>query len=108
MSQHIFPVTLADGRRAIVLAGYDRPLNGCFAVVEIQTADEPVYCNLDDPELFGTCGMARDIDHFVPKLAALGITFPAAVIEAIRHDTRERTSNRHVEYDEHGVEQGGV
>jgi len=108
MSQHWFPATLANGLNVMVLAGYDRPLEGYFLVVQLKDGDDEfVYSNLDDPALAGSLGFSSDFEYFERRLSELGAKVPDSVAAAVRDDCHRRIGNRHVEYDEAGVEIGG-
>lgn len=99
MSQHHYRTTTPDGTPVEILAGWDRPLQGFFLVVEDEREDEYVYSNLDDPALASCGGLPARLEYFQAKLAGLGLALPQAVWDEIRGDARANRGNRDVEYD---------
>jgi hypothetical protein len=105
MSQHFFTTT-HEGRPVELLMGFDRPLQGFFMVVSRLDArddeDEIVYCNLNDRALAGCAGLPQRLDHFLTKLAGLGIHVPPEMLDEIERDALANRGNRHVVYDGEG------
>lgn len=99
MSQHKFVTQHPAHGRVEVLAGWDRPLQGYFMVVEKMDVDEDaeeeayVYSNLADPNL-PVGGMADSFTYFVEVLARLGIRLPARMIADVMADGRENVGNK--------------
>lgn len=97
MSQHYYASTDSQGTPVHVLAGWDRPLGHFFLVVSAvnRSADDedgPIYSNLDDPH--GGHSQVDDFSYYQGVLSRLGITVPAAMIEAIEQDGVNNTGNR--------------
>ena len=72
MSQHFY-TSHYQGRTVTVLMGWDRPLQGYFMVVTFNRDDDPVYSNLDDPDLIPWMGFPPTLEPFVRKVDALGL-----------------------------------
>lgn len=97
MSQHYFTTAMPDGRPVQILAGWDRPLQGHFLVVERLGADGdeggPLYSNLDDEQLDPWNGLPDSMDYFVAKLAELGLQLPPAMLHEILSDAANNVGN---------------
>ena len=106
MSQHSFNTTL-EGRRVIVVVGYDRPLRGFFCFVEKCDADDTeedefVYSNLNDLKLASCYGLSKSLDYFKGVLRDLGLQVPASMFEQSELDMRGNVGNRCVSHNEKG------
>jgi hypothetical protein len=88
MSQHIY-----KSGDAVVLMGYDRPLNMVFCTVEIR--GEVAYTNLDDEEAGTDC---QAVDYYRVPLTALGIKVPEEMFKGVKMDQAMRIGNKVVEY----------
>jgi len=64
------------------LAGWDKPLQHFFLVVEKEGKDDPVYSNLFDSSANGL----EDCSYFKMKLAELGVLAPPGFWAAIEAD----------------------
>ena len=82
MSQHRFN-TEYQQRPICVLAGWDRPLQGCFMVIEYLDSDagEMLYSNLDDAD-----SHPPSFAKFLGILAGHGIRLPDDMVHAIQTD----------------------
>jgi hypothetical protein len=96
-----------NGKRVIVLAGWDVPLQGFFLVVEESPvdddSDEYIYSNLRDPALKAWMGLPPDLDYFVGKLRELGIEVPPRMLAEVAADKLNNVSARRVTYTQQGV-----
>ena len=104
MSQHYYETTLR-GETAIVMVGYDRPLQGFFLRVElgVQAEDsKPLYSNLNDRALRAFLGFPPSLGYFKNKLTELGLAVPDRVFQEVEDDGCSNVGNRHVWYDETG------
>lgn len=82
MTQHKY-TTEYQHRPICVLAGWDRPLQGCFMVIEYldRDAGEMLYSNLDDVD-----SHPLSFDKFSRILARYGIRLPEDMLSAIEVD----------------------
>lgn len=82
MSQHRFN-TEHNGRPICVLAGWDRPLQGCFMIIEYLDSDagEMLYSNLDDVD-----SHPPSFAKFLRVLGGHGIRIPDDMAQAIKMD----------------------
>jgi len=101
MSRHLLKVTVG-GRDAQLTMGWDRPLQGFHCVVMVEGAEFPTYSNLDDPELIESFGLSPELDHLVQRLAELGLSVPAPMLDEIRRDGCTNAGNRLVRWDLQG------
>jgi len=101
MSQHHLAVEIG-GRAAEIMMGWDRPLQGFHCIVTVEPDDDLAYCNLDDLDLLSSFGLAQDVDHYVARLAELGLTVPQQMLDAIRGDGLRNVGNRSVWWDAEG------
>jgi hypothetical protein len=99
VSQHLFPAKYKD-QAMTVLAGWDRPLQQFFMVIELDAptddmTDEEVYLysNLFDPN-----SVRKDLDYFTEKLKEFGITLPNLMLDEIRKDCAQNIGNRQCVY----------
>lgn len=104
MSQHYFETTLHD-QPAVVLMGWDRPLQGYFLVIMQEGANEEdmLYSNLCDPALLRFNGLPPTLDYFKAKLSEFGLKVPQRMIDEIGTDELLNEGNRNLWYDEHGA-----
>lgn len=98
MSSHIYR-TLHRGRPVRIQAGWDRPLQHYYLVVELVEPTEAdgegyLYSNLDDAAAWGCCEFA----YFEQQLERLGLRVPAALLTGVRSDRQHDVSNREVWY----------
>ncbi|WP_321967031.1 hypothetical protein [Burkholderia cepacia] len=82
-----------------IQAGWDRPLQHYYLVVELVEPTEAdgegyLYSNLDDAAAWG-CG---DFAYFERVLQGLGIRVPTALLAGVRSDREDNVSNREVWY----------
>lgn len=98
MSQHFY-TSHYQGRTVTVLMGWDRPLQGYFMVVTFNRDDDPVYSNLDDPDLIPWMGFPPTLEPFVRKVDALGLQIPHEIFEQVELDGVFNVGNRHVTHD---------
>lgn len=103
MSQRLVK-TQYRGQPVVVRLGWDRQLYGFYCVVTVvdSQGDDHVYSNLTDWVLLDTYGMSPDLAYFEDVLQRLGITVPAAMINAARQDALDNVGNRVVWYGEDG------
>ena len=101
MSQHIYRATDSQGAELTVQIGWDKPLQGFYAVVEAPEGsdDDYLYSNLNDPLLAANFGMADTLDYLVEALAKLGIAVPAVIIKEVSSDKMHNVVNRVVKYE---------
>ncbi len=94
MSQHRFN-TEYQQRPISVLAGWDRPLQGCFMVIEYldSAAGEMLYSNLDDVD-----SHPATFDQFLGVLAANGIRLPVDMLNAIQTDIEVDRGNHYQDW----------
>lgn len=95
MSQHVFKTTL-KGQKIEVLAGWDRPLQGFFLVIErIGHGDRD-----DEPYLFSNLDMTeshpKSFDRFRNVLDEFGITVPMEMTDEIILDGTANKGNKRV------------
>lgn len=95
MSQHIFKAVL-NGEKIEVLAGWDRPLQGFFLVIErIGPADRPI-----GPYLFSNLDMGephpKSFDYFRNVLDEFGIRVPQEMVDEIVRDGAVNKGNKRV------------
>lgn len=94
MSRHSV-YTRYQGRRVLVVAGYDRPLDEVFLQVfgihaQDQRADEwLIYSSINEPQFDW-----RNVDTLVAKLDSLGIAVPDDLLECVCLDQALRAGNR--------------
>lgn len=102
MSSHVYR-TLHEGRAVRIQAGWDRPMQQYYLIVELveptaadSDADEEgyLYSNLADAGASG----CRDFAYFERRLTDLGLQVPPALLEAVRADCAGNVSNRDVIY----------
>ncbi|WP_420213448.1 hypothetical protein ACN8ZM_40255 (plasmid) [Burkholderia aenigmatica] len=102
MSSHIHR-TSHKGRAVRIQAGWDRPLHQYYLIIEIVNPAETepeaedagyLYSNLSDQGAWG----CRDFSYFEGKLAELGLTVPAALLDGVRADCASNLSNHNVDY----------
>ena len=105
MSSHHCNSTM-NGKPVKVMAGFDRPLDGFFLVVEDAdgtfAADDYIYSNLDDPLLLRWGGLPPELDYFVSKLKELRIEVPQRLLDEVKADGVKKAGNRTVRYDDAG------
>lgn len=106
MSQHQFPAALADGSKARVTVGWDRPLQGFFMLIERsgRTKGDEVfaYSNMDDKNLLNSFGLSPDLQYFEEKAKEFGIEIPRPVQQAVLQDGEVNTGNWLVGFDSKG------
>lgn len=102
MSQHYFETTLHD-QPAVVLMGWDRPLQGYFLIIMQEGANEEdmLYSNLCDPALLRFNGLPPTLDYFKAKLSEFGLKVPTRMIQEIEFDVTN-ARNQPVWYDKFG------
>jgi hypothetical protein len=100
--------TQYNGQTVVVQLGWDRPLSGFYCVVDAvgNQGDDYVYSNLADHELLDTHGMSPDLAYCEGVLQRLGISVPAAMLQAARDDAANNVGNRVVWYDEEKTSSG--
>lgn len=100
MSQHIYR-TAVGGDELTVQIGWDKPLQGFYAVVEGTegSANDYLYSNLSDARLAANYGMADTLDYLVEALAKLGIAVPAVIVKEVSSDKMRNVVNRVVKYE---------
>ena len=97
MSQHFFE-TQYNGKKVKVFAGWDRPLQGFFMMVEDLDASE----GSDDPYIYNN--LARKDSHpktfepFIHVLVDLGIIIPKEMIDEIVADGIANMGNKVVRH----------
>lgn len=104
MSQHFYPVTIADGREAMILTGWDRRVEGFFLQIEIPDAhgDQYVYASHGDVDLMATNGFAQNLEYFVDVLNEHGLKLPQSIIDAVSADAELNAGNSVTWYDRSG------
>jgi hypothetical protein len=98
MSQHVFNAML-NGEKIEVLAGWDRPLQGFFLVIQrIDPGDRPI-----GPYLFSNLDMGephpKSFDHFRNVLDEFGIRVPQEMVDEIIRDGAVNKGNKRVIHD---------
>ncbi|WP_396334093.1 hypothetical protein [Burkholderia anthina] len=100
MSSHTHR-TSHRGRAVRIQAGWDRPLQQYYLIVEILNPAEAdaeedgyLYSNLSDQGAWG----CRDLSYFERKLTELGLIVPSALLDGVRADCANNVSNRNVTY----------
>jgi hypothetical protein len=84
-------------------AGWDRPLQYHFLVVEDRASEEVVYSNLDDPEavtgkrFMGLPPRGLTVEQVLARLKGLGIRAPAGLAERLREHQARDAGNEIVE-----------
>lgn len=90
MTQHIFKSKTKDGRQVEVLAGWDRPLQGFFMVIENPEKDDDyIFSNF---ELKQPHPMSFDV--FEKALSDLGIPMPNGLLAELNQDRLENLGNK--------------
>ena len=101
MSQHTFN-TEYNERPISILAGWDRPLQGCFMVIEYSDTEEypdyMLYSNLDDKD-----SHPPTFDKFIGILDQYGIKVPAPMLEAINADIQCDRGNHQMDWTGHDI-----
>ena len=94
MSQHTY-TTSYKGQEVRILMGFDRPLQGFFMDIDVQSSFQsiPLYACSEDSALRETFGMSKSIDHFLQKLVALGLKIPEAMLLEVQKDGEENAGN---------------
>lgn len=89
MGQHIYKTKLENKVPITVRAGWDRPLQQFFMVIELDDEEDwteenngQLYSNLDDTAATG----CLDFKYFEQKLADIEIKLPVAMAKAVRYD----------------------
>lgn len=87
MSQHIYRTKTKDGKEVDVFAGWDKPMQRFYLVIEEvgSDEDEPFYSNLLDPEVENR-NTSESFDYFLEVLNGFGIRVPEEMIKAIERD----------------------
>lgn len=83
-----------DGRRVVVVAGFDRPTKELFLQVlpdDGDTQDDEVilYTSLHEPQRDW-----RDLDTLNEVVAELGLSLPPGLLDAVRSDQASNAGNR--------------
>ena len=86
MSQHYFSAGKYE-----VLAGWDRPLQCFFLVINKTSEDEPIYSNLNDP---GAGVKKQESGHFQEVLSRMNLSAPPGFWAAIEADRDYNVGNR--------------
>jgi hypothetical protein len=81
MGQHIHR-TKIDNKTVTIRAGWDRPLQQFFMVIELDDEDGMLYSNLDDDAAQG----CLDFKYFERTLTEFGLTLPREMAKGVRHD----------------------
>jgi hypothetical protein len=90
MTQHIFNSTTKDGRQVEVLAGWDRPLQGFFMVIEdLENDDGYIFNNLDLEQPH-----PKSFDGFEQSLKDFGIPIPQGLVAELNQDRLENLGNK--------------
>lgn len=92
MSQHTFHAKTGDGQEVSVLAGWDRPLQGFFLVIErIKRPGDYLFCNLDVPA--SVPAHPKTWDYFQAELDRLCIAMPKGLMQALLADKQRDAGN---------------
>lgn len=105
MTQHLYTATTANGEKALVVIGWDRPLQGFF--LTIRRPPDPAASNdtgedddETDPEagiiysdMYETAPNRFTLEHYLAVLLRHGITLPAEIADALRCDKKMNAGN---------------
>lgn len=100
MSQHYFSTSF-EGKPVTVLAGWDRPMQQFFLVIEdlnplVDASDEEVYIYSN---LFDEKAARQEFSYFENKLVEFGISIPQAMKLQILSDRDLNVGNRRCVYE---------
>lgn len=92
MTQHTFVSTTKDGREVEVMAGWDRPLQGFFMVIEDTNEDS------DEGYIFSNFSVTpchpKTFDVFETVLREQGIAFPNGLLDELNVDKELNLGNK--------------
>jgi hypothetical protein len=85
------------GQPLRITLGYDPPLNEYFLQVQSLKCEQQdptfLYASVDDPK-----ALVNDLEYFHEQLAALGLSAPESLFEAVELDAARRVGNKVVEH----------
>lgn len=99
MSQRILK-TKFQGKKVTVLAGWDRPLQGYFMVIEDRSG-ELIYSNLEDEDL---TYLEQEFEYFIEKAKSFGIQIPHNMLVRLHEDKVANIGNAESVFTPDGTE----
>jgi len=108
MSQHIFSTTTQDGIEVTVQAGWDKPLDGYYLVVERDDGLGGSEEEGDEGYLFTNLSLPpaethpKSFNPFIEVLLRLGVQIPNEMLSEILRDGAMKIGNRRVTWNQSG------